>query len=400
MRLKIRYFLLAILLLTSSACTAQTTSVTPPSSSAASQEPTAALPTKAAAEIQPTQPPTELPSTQEPLKQAFTVTDALGREITFQEPPQRIALAGKANLLIADALYLFPQASERIAVLGKSTQGTGNLLEVIDSNYANKPKFENDVSPEQLAVEHPDAVILKSYLAETLGTPLEALGIPVVYVDFENPDQYYRDLATLGQLFQDEERAQEVADFYRSRVDRIVQKTSALSDEERPKTLLLYYSDKDGEVAFNVPPMGWMQTILVEMAGGNPIWKDANLGKGWTKVSLEQVAAWDADQIYVISYFKPVNEVVEMLQADPQWQSLRAVQEGKLYGFASDMMSWDQADARWILGLTWLATKLHPDLFAEIDIQAEAQTFFTEMYGLSETSFQENILPLFGGTLP
>lgn len=35
----------------------------------------------------------------------FTVNDALGRAVTFQDPPQRIALAGKANLLIADALY-------------------------------------------------------------------------------------------------------------------------------------------------------------------------------------------------------------------------------------------------------------------------------------------------------
>ncbi|MEW5869591.1 MAG: ABC transporter substrate-binding protein [Chloroflexota bacterium] len=330
----------------------------------------------------------------------FTVTDALGRQVRFESVPQRIALAGKANLLVADALYLFPQAVERIAVLGKGTQGTGNFLAVIDPNYEGKSKYDNDVSSEQLAAEKPDAVILKSYLAESLGAPLETLGIPVVYVDFETPEQYYRDLATLGQLFQDEGRAQKVAEFYRGRVERITQKTSGLKDEEKPRTLLLYYNDKDGEVAFNVPPMSWMQTILVETAGGNPIWKDANLGKGWTKVTLEQVAAWDADQIYIISYFRPVNEVVELLKADPQWQSLRAVQEGKLYGFASDMISWDQADSRWIMGLTWLATKLHPDLFSDIDIQAEAQTFFTELYGISQASFSENIRPLFGGDLP
>ena len=382
MRNKIQSLLLLIILLTSAACSAQTTL-------APTQDPTA-LPQETAAP-QPTQ---------EPVTAEFTVTDALGRNVTFQTPPKRIALAGKANLLVADAIYLFPQAIERIAVLGKGTQGTGNFLAVIDPNYANKPKFDNEVGPEQLAAENPDVVILKSYLAETLGAPLETLGIPVIYVDFETPEQYYRDLVTLGQLFQDEARAQTVADFYRSRVDRISQKTSGLKDEEKPKTLLLYYSDKDGEVAFNVPPMSWMQTILVQTAGGNPIWKDANLGKGWTKVSLEQVAAWDADQIYIISYFKPVNEVVDLLKADPQWQSLRAVKDGKLYGFASDMLSWDQADSRWIMGLTWLAGKLYPDLFPDLDIQKEAQTFYTEMYGMSEASFLENILPLFGGALP
>jgi iron complex transport system substrate-binding protein len=394
--------LLLIVLLVSAACASQPTPAPTQAPAVAPAETTAPQPTPAPTQ-EPTAAPTETSAPQPTPTEAttsFEVTDALGHTVTFQTPPQRIALAGKANLLVADAIYLFPQASERITVLGKGKQGTGNFLEVIDSGYEGKIKFDNEVGPEHLAAENPDAVILKSYLAESLGAPLEALGIPVIYVDFETPDQYYRDLATLGQLFQDEDRAQEVAEFYRSRVERITQKTSGLSDEDKPKTLLLYYSDRDGEVAFNVPPMNWMQTILVETAGGDPVWKDANLGKGWTKVTLEQVAAWDADQIHIISYFKPVDEVVELLKADPQWQSLRAVKEEKLYGFACDMLSWDQADTRWILGLTWLATKLHPELFADIDIQAEAQTFFTEMYGLSEASFQENMVPHFAGALP
>ncbi len=330
----------------------------------------------------------------------FTITDALDRTVTFQTPPKRIALAGKANLLVADALYLFPEAVERIAVLGKGSQGTGNFLAVIDPQYESKPKFDNEVGPEQLVSATPDAVILKSYLADTLGTPLEAVSLPVVYVDFETPEQYYRDLKTIGQLFQDEARAQKVTEFYTSRVDAISQKTSGLKDEQKLKVLLLYYSDKDGEVAFNVPPMGWIQTWIAETAGGIPVWKDANLGKGWTKVTLEQVAAWDADQIYIISYFKPVGEVVGLLKADPKWQSLRAVKDGKLYGFAGDMMSWDQADTRWILGLTWLATKIQPDLFAGVDILAEAKTFFTEMYGMTEETYQKEIVPLFNGDLP
>jgi iron complex transport system substrate-binding protein len=349
---------------------------------------------------QATQGPVTRLTAQAPSAGGIIVTDALGRKVTFQSPPQHIALAGKANLLVADALYMFPQAVNRITVLGKGTQGTGNFLAVIDPKYDSKPQLENEVGPEQLAAEKPDVVILKSYLAETLGKPLEVLGIPVVYVDFETPDQYYRDLKTIGQLFQDEARAQTVADFYRSRVDGITQKVSGLKEEQKPKVLLLYYNDKDGAVAFNVPPMSWMQTILVQTAGGEPVWKDANLGKGWTKVSLEQIAAWDADQVYIISYFKPVGEVLATLKADPQWQTLRAVKEGKLYGFAGDFMSWDQADARWILGLTWLASKLHPELFSDLDMQAEARTFYTDMYGLSEATFQKEILPLFSGDLP
>jgi len=407
---KIIFIGMLILLSISSACTAA--QPTAPAPAATQLITDAQSPTDAPVSSEPTlvstEPATAKPelaietaaASVEPAAAAFTVTDALGREVAFQSPPQRIAVAGKANTLVADALYLFPEALERLIVLGKGTQGTGNFLEVVDPAYAEKTKLENDTGPEQLAAEKPDLVILKSYLAETLGAPLEQIGIPVIYVDFETPEQYTRDLQNLGLIFQNEARAQELTGFYGSTVEAIASKVSGLTDEQKPKVLLLYYSDKDGEVAFNVPPMGWIQTMMVETAGGNPVWKDANLGKGWTKVTLEQIAAWDADQVYIISYFKPVDEVIAGIKADPQWQELRAFKEGQLFGFASDMLSWDQADSRWILGQMWLATKIQPELFTDVDILAEAKSFFTKYYGLSEAAYNEKIVPLLAGALP
>jgi iron complex transport system substrate-binding protein len=128
------------------------------------------------------------------------------------------------------------------------------------------------------------------------------------------------------------------------------------------------------------------------MAGGEPVWADANPTKGWTQVTLEQIAAWDADQIFIISYLKPAPEVVDGLQSDPNWSALRAVQEGQLYAFPADFYSWDQPDPRWILGLTWLAGKLYPDLCPSLDITAEAQNFYQTLYGLDEASVQKIVI--------
>jgi hypothetical protein len=50
---------------------------------------------------------------------------------------------------------------------------------------------------------------MKSSQAEKFGAPIEALNIPVVYLDFETPEQYPRDLAILGQIFGNDARAQE-----------------------------------------------------------------------------------------------------------------------------------------------------------------------------------------------
>lgn len=330
---------------------------------------------------------------------SITVTDALGRNVTFDKAPQKIVLAGKALFMVADAIYTFPEAGSRIAALGSTAQGSGNFIPMIDPTFSVKISLDSSAGPEQIAAAQPDCVIMKSSNAEKLGTPLEALKIPVVYLDFETPDQYQRDLKTLGQLFQNPDRAAKVAAFYQGKVDSITQTVSALKDDQKPRTLLLYYSEKDGAVAFNVPPMSWMQTSLVQLAGGLPVWQDANPGSGWTKVSLEQVAAWNPDVIFIVAYLNPVNDVVKKLKADPQWQLLNAVKNNKVYGFATDVYSWDQPDTRWVLGLIWVADKLHPDLFPGLDIMKEVQAFYKDMYGMDDASFQKNIQPLLTGLI-
>jgi iron complex transport system substrate-binding protein len=353
-------------------------------------------------------PPTAVPTPQPPAQPAaaaqptggYSVTDAMGRSIAFSRPPQKIVLAGKALIMVADAIYLFPEAGARIAALGSTSQGSGNFIPMIDANFSSKISLKGDAGPEQIAAAQPDCVIMKSSNAEKLGKPLEAIQIPVVYVDFETPDQYQRDLKTLGVLFQNNDRAQAVAAFYQSRVDAITKATSALTDNQKPRTLVLYYNDQGGTVAFDLPPMSWMQTLIVQTAGGRPVWKDANLSNSWTKVTLEQIAAWDADTIFVIAYFTPVSDVVKKLKVDPQWQALRAVKNNQLYAFAGDVYSWDQPDPRWILGLTWVAGKLHPDLFPGLDIKKEARTFYQELYGLDDAAFQTNILPKLTAGVP
>lgn len=337
------------------------------------------------------------PYPQPPSTSGFTVQDALGRQVQFSAPPQRIVMAGKALFMLADAVYLFPQARERIVALGNAGQGTGNFISLIDPQYEQKAILAGDAGPEQIAAVQPDLVLLKSYLAESLGRPLETLGIAVVYLDLETPEQYQRDLITLGQIFQAPERAEAINAYYRQNVERVQQ---AVQGAEKPKVLLLQYSEKDGAVAFNVPPQNWMQTILTELAGGEPLWKQIQLGKGWTQVSLEQIAAWDADKIFVISYFDDVSEVVNQLKQDPQWQALRAVQQGNLYGFPGDLYSWDQPDVRWILGLSWLAARLHPQRFPDYDALQEVRQFYQILYGLDETFVNEKILPTLRGDLP
>lgn len=324
----------------------------------------------------------------------ITITDALGRTVTLPKTPSRIVLSGKALFMVADAIYVFPEAGRNITALGSTVQGAGDFIPMIDSTFKEKTMLDGNAGAEQIAAVKPDCAILKSSTKTSLGDPLEQLGIPVIYVDFETPEQYDRDMKTLGAIFQNMDRAAKVLEYFTGKTDAVKKAVSTLKDDQKPKTLILYYSAKEGAVSFNVPPMGWMQTTLVELAGGTPVWKDANPGKGWTQVTLEQIAAWNPDDIFVVAYSKPAAEAVKALLEDPQWKELKAAKDGKIYPFAADVYSWDQPDTRWILGLQWVAAKLHPDQFKDWDVTAAAKDFYKEIYAMNEASFSKNIAPL------
>lgn len=129
--------------------------------------------------------------------------------------------------------------------------------------------------------------------------------------------------------------------------------------------------------------------------GGNPVWlESAAATSGWTVVNFEQIAAWDADKIFlVVSHTLDPQKVVDELKADPQWASLQAVKNNELYAFPQDIFGWDQPEPRWILGMTWLGMQMYPDKFEGVEIEDEIEAYFGELYGMDKASIESIIIP-------
>jgi iron complex transport system substrate-binding protein len=327
---------------------------------------------------------------------AAILSDGLGRDIVLGELPKRVVIAGRAAQLILHAAFFFDEADTRVVAMEQRTQRGVSMMPLVNSAYADTIQLERDASAEAIAAVHPDAVLLKSYLAESLGAPLEALGLTTIYLDLETPEQFLRDVRVLGAIFGNPERAEEVLAFYQERLDLDSRAVATIPAEERPRVLLLQYTDRGGEVAVNVPPAEWLQTVLVELAGGEPVWLDA-AGSGWSVVDLEQIAAWDPDCVFVVYYSGDPAPATEALRADSGWGALRAVREGHLLGFPGDFVSWDQPDPRWILGLQWLASRLLPDGSISFNAEAEMKAFYGYLYGLDESTIETEIMPLLNG---
>jgi iron complex transport system substrate-binding protein len=330
--------------------------------------PTAAPTAAPVATEAPTVEPTAIPT-------PIVVTDALGRTIEFAELPQRVAIAGKAGFMVSDATFLFPEASEKVVAYVKGGQTPYDFISMVFPLATGVTALETSAAVEQIAPLNPDVVLMKSYLKKSLGDSVEQLGIKVVYLDLES-----------------------VVSIINESEKKVTDVTSTLTEEQKPTVLMLQYSDKGGEIAFKVPPMDWLQTNLVNLAGGTPVWKDVPTD-GWTTITLEQIAAWNPQVVLLIDYKGNAVDVVKNLKTDSKWALLDAVKNNKIFAFPLDFQSWDQPDTRWPLGLTWVAMKLHPDLFVSVDFNQEIVNFYKNFYGLDDSIINGTILPLVKGDL-
>lgn len=306
--------------------------------------------------------------------------------------PSRIVLGGKAVVMVADAVYLFPGVRDHLVAVAAADQGLGIFLAAIDPGFSARTVLDRAAGVETYAALKPDLVILKSTMRKALETGLSRLGIPQIYLDLEKPEDYFSELMVLGEAFSDIPRATALINYYRDELGRVSARLSTLKVPFRPRVLLLQASSQGGGT-WEVPPASWMQTILVETAGGIPVWKDANPGSGWARVGIEQILAWNPDQIHIVSYKEDSRTLAASFQSDSRFASLKAVRLGQIAAFPQDFYSWDQPDTRWILGLQWMAKKMYPQLFSDVSIMERAERFFSFGYGMDVSTFRSLIAP-------
>lgn len=330
-----------------------------------------------------------------PVGEPFTLTDAAGRTVDLPGLPQRLVVVGRAPHMALHLLYMFPEGRERLVGMEKKGATASDFLPLLDPAFGEKTVFDANPNVEQIAALRPDLVIMKGVMVDEWSELLAQAGIPSVYLALETPEQFAQDVTNLGAILGNPQRAEEILAFYQARLDRLREGIAEVAEADRPRVLLLEYSDRGNSVAVQVPARAWMQTIEVQTAGGNPIWLEAAEGTdGWTVVNLEQIAAWDADKVFlVVWYTLDPQAVIDGLKADPQWSALQAVRNNEIYAFPADIYGWDQPEPRWILGMEWLATRLYPQRFGDIDMKAEIQAFFGELYGMDNASIEADIMP-------
>lgn len=331
-----------------------------------------------------------------PVAAEIVVTDVKGREVRLDHQPERIVL----SFYYEDFLAVGGgEAMDRVVALSRSTWEdwrpnqwkayVENMPQIADLSTIGDTE-NGTFSIEKVISLRPDVVLMAAWSYDALGegvSQLEAAGIPVVTLDYnaQTVEKHVASTLALGAVLGAEERAEALAKIYEEISRDTAQRVeSASSGAEKVYVELA----QKGPGTQGNSYAGGMWGGLVDRLGGDNI-ANGQVAK-WGPLSPEYVLASDPDLIFLAgSEWNGAPEgVIVGFGADPVlarermagylgrpgWSELKAVRNGDVFAIyhgGARTLS-DFVYARYI------AKKLHPEAFADVDPQAELRAYYDE----------------------
>ena len=344
--------------------------------------------TKAATE-EPTQ-SAEQDATQE-TAETREITDMAGRKVTVPtaENIESVFSAGPVA-----AIFLYMVAPDKL--LGWNYELNDVEKSIILDKYQDLPNFGmgDAVNYEAVIAANPTIAINSGKINDAMVSDCDALseslGIPVVAVDNElnNSAEAFR---FMGELLGVEDHAEELAQY----AEQIFTDINALSDIPEEKKVSVYFGN--GEDSLETAPRGSQHAQILDAINAVNV-ADLELGDGSrVQISAEQLLAWDPDVIVVNGEpkaDKSGSSAAEDIRSNPDYASLKAVQDQKVYGTPNAPFSWVDRPAgpNRLIGMRWFSALIYPE-YIKCDINEEIHKFFDLFYHVDLSDEQlENVL--------
>jgi iron complex transport system substrate-binding protein len=275
-----------------------------------------------------------------------TVTDDAGTVIAFNATPFRI-------------VSLSPSNTEILAALGL----TGRIVGVTDvCDYP--PSVKNitriggysSISIEKVAAARPDLVIASDITPQESVGRLRELGLSVIVVAPKNIEHMIRDIRMLGTLTGTESRAGELAENLSARIAAVSPCPSA---KGHPTVAHIVWHEP-----LYVSGNNTLQNDVIILAGGENVFASED---GWSTVPLEEFLVRNPDIIIVNggggmdSSSRDI--IYEELTGNPQYASLSAVKNNRVYAVNADTIS--RPAPRIVGALEEVARLIHPECYPE-----------------------------------
>lgn len=276
-------------------------------------------------------------------KSSRTVTDDLGRSVALNEAVTR-------------TISLAPNLTEIV-----HAAGAGSSLVAITSSGDYPPPVDTlphvsalPVDFEAITAQEPDLVLATDQInAPKDAETFEALEMPIYFFSFGTVDDIFQSIRTTGQLLDTEAPATDSVEALRKNLEALESCTDALSDDQRPRVLVLVGED----TLYSFGQGSYVHT-LVEMAGGRSI--TADIENQAPTLSEEYVLTQKPDVI--LGLWGEDYDQDRLLDLHPSWDIVPALQNKRVYSLPAALIA--RPGPRVLTGARRLAHRLHPDLLA------------------------------------
>lgn len=272
---------------------------------------------------------------------ACTFTDDLGREVTLEAAPRRVAAltgsyadiwctAGGRDTLVASASDAWTDFD---LSLGEEVANIGGAM---------------GVSVEELLAAAPDLVLASTNIPsnQEMLPALEAAGVDVAFFSVDTFEDYLRMLEICTGLTGNPEAYQTYGEAVAEEIEAARARAAAALEEQGPEKVLYIRA-----AASVVKPKGSSGTVLGEMLADLGCINIADQDQSLLEdLSMEAILAADPDKILIVLQGADPDPAKAQLEGEvlsnPAWQQLTAVREGRVYYMDKDLYHL-KPNARW-----------------------------------------------------
>lgn len=307
-----------------------------------------------------------------------TIVDSNGREVEISASVGRVICVGVGALRYS----CYVGAADLIVGVEdyETEPGMSRLY-----NYVNFDKFkdlpvtgENGVPyTESIIAADPQVIVMSSYADYDPDELSAQTGIPVVVVpgsDTTLDQKAYDTIRILGELYQMEDRAEELTAYLEEIQADLNSRTENIQEEDKPTVYVGGVSFKgrhgfEGTEAYYGP---------FELIHANNLANTTGQSSAFD-IDLEQVLSWDPDIIFLD--FNGMDLIRESYAENPDYyESLSAVQNGQVYSQISFRSSASNLETA-LADAYYAACIMFPEQFADIDPEEKAAEIFTALLG-------------------
>lgn len=319
------------------------------------------------------------------------ITDMAGRKVTVPaaEDIESVFSTGPVA-----AIFMYMVAPDKL--LGWNYELNDVEKSIILEKYHDLPNFGmgDAINYEAVIAANPTIALNCGKINDAMVSDCDALskslGIPVIAVDNElnNSAEAFR---FMGELLGVEDHAEELAEYS----EKIFTDIASLADIPEDEKVSVYFGN--GEDSLETAPRGSQHAQTLDAVNVTNV-ADLELGDGSrVQISAEQLLAWNPDVIVVNGEpkaDKSGNSAAEDILSNPDYASLKAVQDNKVYGTPNAPFSWVDRPAgpNRLIGMRWLSAVVYPE-YIKCDVNEEIREFFNLFYHVDLSDEQlENVL--------